>query len=307
MSGQAARPLYGSLGYVRNSSSDGQPLVVAAWDLCVLKRPIPGAPCSDAAGAYPLLPLQEDADVDAGLAELGRDGLVSFVAVLDPLCAPSALVEAFPVRRPFKTHCLVRRPGAAFSPTRHHREEMRLAARRCAVEAGPLGPWLDDWASLYGQVAEARDWSSSHRFSTPYWTDLAASPQVTAFKAKTATGELLAMALFVREGPRVYYHLASSRDAGRRARASYGILAAALERYGDADVIDLGGAAGAGDDPADGLFAFKQGFANDSEMAWLVGAVLAPDVYDVLAKGAGEDFFPAYRSPSQTGGTRTSG
>ena len=65
-------------------------------------------------------------------------------------------------------------------------------------------------------------------------------------------------------------------------------------------MINFGGGAGTGDDPADGLVRFKKGFSNSVEPSYLFTAVLDDDAYRALsADRAGTAFFPAYRGPRQ--------
>ena len=105
-----------------------QALDVEAWDACVLARPIT-AGGFDATGPYPRLPLDAGADLGSGLEHLTRAGLTSVVMVVDPLCSPPThdLEQSFSICRPFKTHQIIDRARGPYSPSKHHRYEIRRA------------------------------------------------------------------------------------------------------------------------------------------------------------------------------------
>ena len=109
---------------------------------------------------------------------------------------------------------------------------------------------------------------------------------------------IVAMALWIDSGAVVYYHLAASAPEGYEAQAMYGIVAAALEVFTDAQIIELGGPAGLSSDPDAGLAYFKRGFANREIDAYFCGACLHAERYALLTAGSpATTFFPAYRQP----------
>lgn len=277
----------------------GRAYEVAPWACAVVARRIDGGG-EDACGPYPRAPLPADADLEAGLAQLAAQGLVAAVLVADPLASPppARLGRAFGLCRPFKTHYLVDHGRGAPALSKHHRYEVRRAQGRCRIERVRLGDHLADWSALYDGLKARHAVTGPAAFGDAYFQALAAQPDVEAFAA-VCEARIVAMALWFEHDGVAVNHLGASNDAGYAAGASYALYAAALDRYAGAAMIDLGGAAGLGDDPDDGLARFKRGFSNAEATAWLCGAVLDPARYAALAEGRPPTaYFPAYRAPA---------
>ncbi|HEX8569288.1 MAG TPA: GNAT family N-acetyltransferase [Caulobacteraceae bacterium] len=261
----------------------------------MLRRDAPGGG-RDAMGSYPLAALSRDADLAGGLRRLTAHGLISVVLVADPLAGPSpqALAEVFPVCRAFKTHLLIDLAKGPYEPTKHHRDRIRRSLRRCGVERGRLSDRLEEWKALYAGLVRLRGVTGVAAFPDPYFDVLAEEPRLEAFSA-VAEGEVVAMTLWFAHGGVVYNHLTASNDRGYAAGASFALYDAAIEHFRGSGVMNLGGGAGATDDPDDGLAAFKRGFANSSATALLCGAALDEATYAARSAGKAGDFFPAYR------------
>ena len=287
---------FASARYAEGLAGREAVVAVPEWGSHLIRRPI-DAQFDDATGVYPLQVFARDADVAGGLRRLTGAGLVSAVLVPDPLLCPAAeLARDFEVCRPFKTHYLIDPAHGPFAPSRHHAQELRRAARRNRVEAVALADHLEAWRGLYAGLVARRAVSGTADFAPAYFDALAAEPAMQAFAAYVGD-EIVGMAIwFAAEGV-VYYHLSAVGAAGYASGAAYGLMAAAVEHFEGCGVIHLGGGAGAGDG-ADGLAAFKQGFANGEVMAHICGAVLDRMAYERLSAGRAETgFFPAYRAP----------
>lgn len=273
----------------------GRATEVEPWGTAVTLRPTPDGG-GDVSGAYPLAALAAGADIDAGLDRLRTDGLVSATLVPDPLGGPSpeAYARAFPLCRPFKTHALVDPAARAYDPSRHHRERIRRGRRRCRLERVRLSDHLPEWTALYADLVARRAVTGAAAFPPAYFEALACMPQIEAFAA-FVQDDLVGMTLWFAHAGVVYNHLTASSTQGYANGASFALYDAAIERFVNAGVINLGGGAGRGDDPQDGLAAFKRGFANGAVQAWLCGAVLDPARYAALSAGRETTFFPAYR------------
>jgi hypothetical protein len=113
--------------------------------------------------------------------------------------------------------------------------------------------------------------------------------------------ELAASHIWVHDRGRVHSHLAASSENGYACGAAYAVYDASIRHFKDAEVINLGGAAGYTDDPDDGLARFKQGFANATARSYICGKILDAERYRELtacrAAPAQTAFFPAYRAP----------
>ncbi len=267
------------------------------WDACLVRRPLSGGH-ADATAPYPLACLAPQADLRQGLARLAGHGLVSLVVTPDPLSgpSPSAFTNAFEVARPFKTHFLIDPAKGGFAPTKHHRDRIRRAARRCKVDRISLAGHLPTWRGLYAQLVQRRAITGAADFSPAYFAMLAADPRMTAFAART-DGEIIGMTLWFEAAGVAYNHLTAVDERGYADGASYALYDAAIAHF-EGRLINLGGGAGVGDG-AGGLADFKCGFANGQITAWIFGAVLDPSAYAALNQGrAPTSFFPAYRAPS---------
>jgi hypothetical protein len=293
----AERHPYACALYARALAGLGRTLEVPQWNAFVTARPIPGGAGEDAAGPYPLTVLAADADLAAGREMLAQAGLVSLVMVPDPLSGPGADAyrAAFEVCRPFKTHQLVEpRPG--YEPSRHHRDRIRRGLRRCRIEAVRLQDRIGQWRGLYADLIDRRSIRGPAAFAPGYFDALAEEPRLTTFAA--FVGDILTAAtLWFEHDGVAYNHLTAASALGRQNGAAFALYATAISHYGAASVINLGGGAGLGDDPNDGLAAFKRGFANASVEALLCGTVLDPPAYRRLCGSAAPTtFFPAYRA-----------
>ena len=268
------------------------------WGSHVLSRPIPESGLRDAIGVYPMTPIASDADIGAGLQRLAAEGLVSVVLVPDPLFSPppERLAEAFCLCRPFKTHYVIDRQASPYAPTKHHRQEIRRAQRRCRVEVVALADHLQTWSALYDGLKARHAISGLAAFSDGYFKAMAEDPRITALAA-FVDQEVGAMALWFEHEGVAYNHLGAANALGYANGANYALYDAAVSHFDGADRLNLGGAAGSDDDPHDGLAFFKKGFANAEAKAMLCGAVLDRARYADLAQGApANGYFPSYRS-----------
>lgn len=292
---------YGREAYVRSLCPD-QAEVVALWGGHVLLRPMPQSADLDAASAYPLGGFAAAADIEAGLAALTDRGAVALAVVPDPLNVPDGeeLHRRACVRRHLKTHYLVDLEGAAFAPSRHHRQEIRRAARRCTVEEVRLESVMGEWLELYGGLRERHGIGLGAGLPRAHFEWLARDPQAMTLAARI-DGTVAALSIWLSDGEIAHNHLGASSADGYRIGASYALYAAAIERLSGHRVLDLGGMPGLVDDPGHGLARFKRGFANAERSSVLIGFVLDRERYERATGrrvGAGDPgYFPAYRVP----------
>ena len=281
----------------------GAALEVTEWGSFVLAREIPphgpGGPTGlrDAMGVYPMTPIRAQADLAAGLGRLGDEGLVSVVLVPDPLASPDEgrLAAAFDLCRPFKTHYLVDRARGHFAPSKHHRAEIRRAQRRCCIELVRLTDHLPAWTQLYDGLMERHAVAGVAAFREAYFVALSSEPRMTTLVAYVGD-EIGAMAIWFEHAGVANNHLGASNALGYANGASYALYDAAIAHFSQAAVFNLGGGAGARDDPSDGLAVFKRGFANAEARAMLCGAVLDEARYAALSHGLPPTgYFPSYR------------
>ncbi|MDP3404147.1 MAG: GNAT family N-acetyltransferase [Brevundimonas sp.] len=292
---------YASTTYAEALGHMGHTLAVPEWGGHILTRAIEDSGARDAVGPYPLTVLPPDADLVGGLERLKAAGLLSVVAVLDPLQHPpiEAIKCAFDLARPFKTHHIHDRSLGPPAYAKHHRYEVRRAQTRVEAREIDLADHLPDWIGLYDLLISRHQLTGVHAFPTSHHRALAELPGVRAFGA-FIDDHLVSAHLFVTHAGQATSHLAASSAEGYAAGAAYAVNDLALERLDDCELINFGGGAGAGDDPNDGLSRFKAGFANTRRTVWLCGAILDPDACRTLSAGREDNgFFPAYRGPTQ--------
>jgi len=286
--------------YAAAFAPESRPIAVTSWRAAVGIRAIPGTPHEDSASCYPLMPLAGDADLPGGLAELAAAGAVSFVGVTDPHFSPSAddLARHFPIVRPFKTHFAIDRALGPPAWDKHHRYETRRAERRCAVRRAPLADVCDLWCTLYGELVARHQITGPAAFGDRFFQSLSAQPHFQVFLAEI-DGALVGASIWFRHADVAYYFLNASNPEGYANGAAYALMAAACDHYAECRWINLGGVAGSGDNPNDGLARFKRGFANATLQNHLIAAILDPALYASLSAGRPDDgWFPAYRRPN---------
>lgn len=292
---------YATSAYAESLPHIGRPFSLPEWGGHVLVRDIPTAGRQDATGPYPLCAMEQDADVAGGLERLQASGCVSLVMVasdgLTP--GPARLETAFDFVRAYKTHYVF---DPALGPpvyAKHHRYEVKRAHARVAAAEVRLADHLQAWSELYEQLAARHQVGALHAFTGAHHQTLARLDGVRTFAA-FVEDRLVSAHIFVVDERRAISHLAASSAEGYAAGAAYAVNDLARRELGQDLTINFGGAAGFGDNPADGLARFKKGFANTTSPAYLCGKVLDAAIYETLSRGAARGgFFPAYRSPRQ--------
>ncbi|WP_420562829.1 GNAT family N-acetyltransferase [Thalassobaculum sp.] len=290
---------YGRRSYVESLAGDGD-WAASLWGGHVLLRSVPGGDAIDAASAYPMGGFDAQTDPGAGVEAMRAVGAVSLSVVADPLNAPDAawMARHADVHRRLKTHYVLDRDAGPFTPSKHHRYEIRRARRQVTVDRVDLAEVLPRWEHLYGHLSERHEIAAGSRLGARHFAALAGDPQALVFAARVA-GEIVAMSIWLSDGEVAHNHLGASSEAGYEAGASYALYAAAIEALPDCRVLDLGGAPGFTDDPSHGLARFKRGFANAERATWLSGFILDRAAYDAAVAASGVDpstgYFPAYR------------
>ena len=297
---------YASKSYAALLQGEGSVVPVPEAEVHLIRRVVDGGG-TDLVGAYPRTPVPVPAAWPDAWGRLREAGHLSVVLVTDPLSSADgqALQAHFPVARPFKTHLIHEVSSGSCRWSKHHAYEVRRALREVRVEEIRGEALVEDWLRLYGGLVERHRITGVQRFSEEYHRGVLRMDGLRAFAAKR-DGRVVAAHLWFVDGARAWSHLGASDAEGYAARAAYAVYDASLRALAeDADVVDIGGAAGLSDDQG-GLFRFKAGFANARAEAWLCGAMLdtAACAARCAARGVPLDggFFPPYRSPAPGGG-----
>lgn len=288
---------YATPEYAATLSHVGKPFEVPEWGTHVIVRPIAGG-AEDVVGCYPIAVLNQDADVLGGLERLKAAGFVSATLVCDDWHRPDHM-RGFDIVREFKSHYYMHKgPGHSFAggyyPHQEHRRKIRRSKRDVVCREIDLKTHLDEWIALYDTLVRRHILTGVHAFPRDSFKALADIQGITAV-AGFVGDEMVSCNIWAVHEGRAHSHLVASNEKGYELRAAYAVTDFSIRHFADCDVINLGGSAGTGD-KEDGLAQFKRGFSNATAPAWLCGAILNRDAYDLLSAGKTTDYFPEYRS-----------
>jgi hypothetical protein len=294
---------YLSPHYAASLAEFGTPLHLPCSDGWLLVRPIPESEEHDAIGCYPLFDCRNWRTLGLDLDRLAAQA-VAVSLVVDPFSGVEAalLRRWFPdVCRPFKEHAVI-----DFSRDwrqticRHHRRNVRLAARCVEVErcANP-SDWCETWVELYEHLIGRHGVRGIARFSRISFGRQLRVPGIAAFRA-IVEGQTVGMTLWYVADEVAYYHLGAFSPLGYASRAAFALFDAALGDLAGQGVRSalLGSGAGWQAATDDGLARFKDGWANEHRSAWFCGRILAPVKYERLIaarKLHATNYFPGYR------------
>ena len=283
--------------YAASLAEFGDPRELPLSGGWVLERPIPGFPCRDAMGCYPLFACRDWSKLQADLLDL-QDDLVSLSLVTDPFghYDLDLLDQCFDVVIHFKEHHVadLDRPMNKIVSS-HHRYYARKALKSLSVDIceEPIRH-LDEWISLYGSLAARFNVSGLRAFSVSAFEKQLSLPGAFLFRAIYEDTVVGAHLVYLNNGI-CYGHLAGINSIGQDLMASYALYQAEIDYFVDkAQWFDWGGGIGSGD----GLAQFKRGWSTESRPAYLCGRIFDKKQYSeiVAAKGiASTDYFPAYR------------
>ena len=297
---------YATLDYAESLGQGGTVLFLESLAAPVCLRPIPGTEFVDATGVYPFTGMGETGarDIATLKAEMRSRGLVSLVLVVDPFTSMSA--EGLDVDRTYKSHHLVDPAAGELSFSRHHRQEIRRALRRCEARPILLRDHLADFIALYDILIARHGLTGVHRFPASHFAHLAGDPSAFPAFGAFRDGRLVSAHIFMRHRGRSYSHLAASSEDGYRCGAAYAVYDCAIRALLAEGPISLGGAPDGGS--GTGLDRFKRGFAHAARPSRLCGVIADRALYgrlcDVAGQGASgptEEYFPAYRSAAVPG------
>jgi hypothetical protein len=291
--------------YAESLAEFGTPYSLPQSGGWLLLRAIPGSAEHDAIGCYRLFNCRNWPCLGSDLDGLAAKA-VAVSMVVDPFSsADETLCRAwFPdACRPFKEHAVVSFVRSWREEiSRHHRRNVRVAARRVDVERceNPCA-WLETWVELYRQLIDRHHLRGIARFSPASFSRQLRVPGIAAFRATVGT-ETVGMVLWYVAGTVAYYHLGAFNPLGYASRAAYALFDVALNDLAKQGVYwaELGAGAGWRAEAPDGLVRFKNGWANERRTAWFYGRVLARDKYERLTtarKFPADEYFPSYRHP----------
>ncbi len=289
--------------YAESLAEFGTPLYLPRSGGWLLVRPIPESAEHDAIGCYPLFNCRNWPALDSDLDGLEAQA-VAVSLVVDPFSGVDAtqLRGWFPdVCRPFKEHAVVDF-GRDWRQAvcRHHRRNVRAAARRVEVErCGDPSAWLETWIKLYEHLIGRHGLCGIARFSRASFSRQLCVPGIAAFRAVVAT-ETVGMVLWYVADTVAYYHLGAFSPLGYASRAAFALFDMALGDLAGRGVhwAALGSGPGWQATSDDGLTRFKNGWANDRRTAWFCGRILASAKYQRLTaarKLDAAEYFPKYR------------
>ena len=287
--------------YARSLSEFGDPLELPRSQGWLLRRQIPGTDAADAMGCYPLFACGDWSRLGEDIEHL--EGLVSLVLVIDSLGNFDAERHGrhFDEVRPFKPHYVtdLSLPVERIASP-HHRKYARRGLRQLKIERHPSPPdLLAEWTALYGLLVERKGITGIKAFSRESFSTQLETPGTVMVVARL-DGKLVGAHWYLADGPNAYAHLAALAPEAYRLNASYALHWRGIELLAELGVrwLDLGGASGRGDVPADGLGRFKRGWSTATRPAYLATRIFDQGRYDELSctVGDADGYFPAYRA-----------
>lgn len=279
----------------------------------MLERSIPNTKFTDLCSIYPfhsstatdLVAYKKDKKI---YKELKDKGIISMVLVSNPLkdIVSSHLgfndlenVSGFDTICPFKTHFIIDLNKSLILP-QNHRRNIRKASEEIEVKNVILTPsnieeYSDKFADVYSVLAERHNITGLPNFSR--W-QLANQLRVkgTILLEALKEGKTCGFLLFYLEENNAYYHLGCYTEEGYKVCASYALMDSAIKFFKQIGIntILLGGSSGSGSE--DGLYRFKQGWANSSKQNYLLFKIINPEIYKELSKEKSGNYLPLYRS-----------
>ncbi len=289
--------------YAESLSEFGVPTELSSSKGWVLVRNIAGTCDRDALGCYPLFSCRNWNGLLQDIESLDSE-LVSLTLVTDPLgdYSVNLLKACFPdLLRPFKEHFVIdfQKPRQS-TVSRHHRRYARKSLRELAVEAvSQPESFLDEWIELHQHLVKRHGISGIRAFSRNAFLKQFATPGFVLLRARYRTRTVAAMMFFV-QGDVAHAHVLGCSAEGYALSALYAIIWHTFDFFDDSvRWCNLMGVPGAGDETAENIRRFKQGWTQVTRTAYLCGRVLNRDKYDKLAascKAKNMSYFPIYRA-----------
>ncbi|MFO0388476.1 MAG: hypothetical protein ACK502_01975 [Alphaproteobacteria bacterium] len=292
---------YATVAFAESLAHWGKPFEVPEWGGGVMLREI-SAGLQDAAGIYPITPLNKNADIAGGLARLRDVGLVSVVLVLDDFhrLHMNTLKEHFDTVDSFKPHYLYRPEKGEMIYGSHHKRAVKTAYKHVKVDVLDLRKHVHEWAELYDALIAKLGLSGLHAFPLAHHQQIAGIQGMVAIGAWMGD-ELVSCHIWADDGEYVHSHLVASNDKGYESRAAYAVNDTSLRYFSGRKLLNFGGGAGNSVGSDDGLARFKKGFSNDTAESYICGAILDKEKYQQLVNARKFNvpvrFFPAYRAP----------
>lgn len=290
--------------YAASFSSVGEIVTLPHSGLSLIRREIrPGL--FDLIGLYPYSMCQNFAALPRDMEELVRTGAVALSFVGDPFAEAdiTAATAGWALSRRFKTHFVLDlstdwRRLCSQTIRRYTRKGYELQS----TEIHPASTrFATQFWQLYLNTIRRRNVTGLPRLSEEIITRQMTVPSGYlgfAKAAETITGAILC---FVHPS-HVSAHLICFDDRHYNQHTSYILIdaAAAHAQTLGARFFNIGGPAGASDDPEDGLYQFKRRWTPHTRASQLCGCILDPHAYAQLCAESGttgSGYFPAYRQP----------
>ena len=289
--------------YARSLAEFGEPRDLPRSQGWILVRPIAGSPHHDAMGCYPLFACRDWSKLALDLRGLSKD-LVALSMVTDPFGQYDAvsLRRCFEdVVKPFKQHFVIDlgRPLESFA-SKHHLRNARKAQQALVVEkCEQPALFLEEWTTLYATLIERHHITGLTKFSRASFAMQLQVPGLVALRA-VHKSDTVGMLLWFLQGDIGYYHLGAYSPLGYELRASFALFRFAIDYFAASGLrwLNIGAGAGVGNDGADGLTRFKEGWSTGSRTAYFCGRIFDHARYQEIVAAHGvarTDYFPAYR------------
>lgn len=259
----------------------------------------------DLVGLYPYTMCHDWSKLGTDFDALNATDAVSVVFVSDPFAAKTIKcgLQNWILRQPFKTHLVVDlQKDWRSERSKNVRYFTRRALKLQAIEIVENHTGLTEelW-TMYQNTLIRRKVGGIQRFSK---TIIASHLSIEGAVLVIATKDSVLVGAIVGfvHGPTANVHLIFLSKLAYHLGTSYALYFGMLEAFEDrgCKFANLGGAAGEGDDPANGLFQFKNRWSNERRVSLLCGKILQDEAYRELCDltvTSSSEYFPAYRTP----------
>jgi Acetyltransferase (GNAT) domain len=296
---------YLSPEYAATFESFGKIITLSNSGLQLIQRPI-DEHHFDLRGVYPYSMCRNWAKLADDAAQLADTGAVSVVLVADPFEEGGVrrVMRDWTLCRDYKTHLVVdlSEDWRAMRSESTRRYTRRAQALHEVVVASRAPAHAREFWEMYQNTIERHHLTGIQRLSEDIIADQLKIEGSMLVVARDEFGIAGALFSYV-HGDTANGHLLALSNRAYKIHTShalyYGTLEAAEVR--NCRYYNFGGAAGFRDNPADGLYYFKRGWASHTRKSLLCGQILDWKSYHELLADRGNSatgYFPAYRGAS---------
>lgn len=295
---------YDMPAYADSLSHIGSSTIVNGGNSSVIKRAIPQCTSlHDAMGVWPYSSVTNIISANEFRNGLIKEGFITYSAVLKPdsvLNKEEFIKSGFQVRT-LKDHFVhdPKLPTPVFSTKT--RFNISRGMRNWDINLIKLADFCDEITEMHEALATSRSFSEIVHVNHSHFQRISQLPGVKVIGAFDDSG-LGAALIAIHNQDQLHFHAIVGSERAYKNNAFYALYKNALEIWGGAHTIYMGGVP-TGINAA-GIQKFKERFSNRKSPVVILETILDSKKYNWLTKLANVnsmsgDFFPSYRNPNQ--------